>query len=155
VLSATKGVEDHTFLRMTEVIADCLSTRSQSDSLTRYLANSANSAASPHRRVSGPSFALEVAQGSHRCDRGFSDPQIAASSSRNFFRDPPLYTSSDVIGVELGGALKNVIAIAAGISVGVGLGHNSTAASSPRHRGDHTPRRACGARRETSPASPA
>jgi len=61
-----------------------------------------------------------------------------------------LYTSTDVIGVELGGALKNVIAIAAGVAVGVGLGHNSTAALITRGIAEMTRLAvACGAQRET------
>jgi glycerol-3-phosphate dehydrogenase (NAD(P)+) len=61
-----------------------------------------------------------------------------------------LYTSTDVVGVELGGALKNVIAIAAGIAAGAGLGHNSTAALITRGIAEITRLAvACGARRET------
>ena len=59
----------------------------------------------------------------------FSDPEIATLVQQEFSSETlRLYTSTDVIGVELGGALKNVIAIAAGIAAGVGLGHNSAAA---------------------------
>jgi glycerol-3-phosphate dehydrogenase (NAD(P)+) len=61
-----------------------------------------------------------------------------------------LYTSTDVIGVELGGALKNVIAIAAGVAAGVGLGYNSAAALITRGIAEITRLAvACGARRET------
>ena len=79
---------------------------------------------------SGPSFAIEVAQGQPTAVTvAFSDFQVAQFIQQEFSSETlRLYTSSDVIGVELGGALKNVIAIAAGIAVGVGLGHNSTAA---------------------------
>ena len=150
VVSATKGLEDRTLLRMTEVIADCLSTRSQSDSLTPL------SPPTPLPlsigALSGPSFALEVAQGQPTAVTvAFSDPQIAALIQQEFSSETlRLYTSTDVIGVELGGALKNVIAIAAGISVGVGLGHNSTAALITRGIAEITRLAvACGARRET------
>ncbi len=61
----------------------------------------------------------------------FSDPEVAALIQQEFSSETlRLYTSTDVIGVELGGALKNVIAIAAGIAVGVGLGYNSLPRSS-------------------------
>jgi glycerol-3-phosphate dehydrogenase (NAD(P)+) len=153
VLSATKGVEDHTFLRMTEVIADCLSTRSQSDSLTPLSPPTPLTPLPlPIGALSGPSFALEVAQGQPTAVTvAFSDPQIAALIQQEFSSETlRLYTSTDVIGVELGGALKNVIAIAAGISVGVGLGHNSTAALITRGIAEITRLAvACGARRET------
>jgi glycerol-3-phosphate dehydrogenase (NAD(P)+) len=80
--------------------------------------------------LSGPSFALEVAQGQPTAVTvAFSDIQVAQFIQQEFSSETlRLYTSNDVIGVELGGALKNVIAIAAGIAVGVGLGHNSSAA---------------------------
>jgi glycerol-3-phosphate dehydrogenase (NAD(P)+) len=102
--------------------------------------------------LSGPSFALEVAQGQPTAVTvAFSDPQIAALIQQEFSSETlRLYTSTDVIGVELGGALKNVIAIAAGISAGVGLGFNSTAALITRGIAEITRLAvACGARRET------
>jgi glycerol-3-phosphate dehydrogenase (NAD(P)+) len=81
----------------------------------------------------------------------FCDPQIAALIQQEFSSESlRLYTSTDVIGVELGGALKNVIAIAAGIAVGVGLGSNSAAALITRGIAEITRLAvACGARRET------
>jgi glycerol-3-phosphate dehydrogenase (NAD(P)+) len=102
--------------------------------------------------LSGPSFALEVAQGQPTAlTVAFSDPQVAALIQQEFSSETlRLYTSTDVIGVELGGALKNVIAIAAGIAVGVGLGHNSTAALITRGIAEITRLAvASGARRET------
>jgi len=102
--------------------------------------------------LSGPSFALEVAQGQPTAVTvAFSDPQIAALIQQEFSSETlRLYTSSDVVGVELGGALKNVIAIAAGVSAGMGLGHNSTAALITRGIAEITRLAvACGARRET------
>ncbi len=152
VLSATKGVEDRTFLRMTQVIADCLA---QSSVTARA---DANADAAPGYvpvsigALSGPSFALEVAQGQPTAlTVAFADRSIAARVSSDFASETlRLYTSTDVIGVELGGALKNVIAIAAGIAVGIGLGHNSTAALITRGIAEITRLAvACGARHET------
>jgi glycerol-3-phosphate dehydrogenase (NAD(P)+) len=115
VVSATKGVEDRTFLRMTQVISETLERAGLLLSIGAF---------------SGPSFALEVAQGQPTAVTvAFSDPEIAALIQQEFSSETlRLYTSTDVIGVELGGALKNVIAIAAGVAAGVGLGHNSAAA---------------------------
>jgi len=173
VLSATKGVEDHTFLRMTEVIADCLTGPPASSASPSPLVPSPSvpQSLSPSSLVpspsvpqslspcllsigalSGPSFALEVAQGQPTAVTvAFRDPQIAALIQQEFSSETlRLYTSTDVVGVELGGALKNVIAIAAGISAGVGLGHNSTAALITRGIAEITRLAvACGARRET------
>ncbi|WP_109485106.1 NAD(P)H-dependent glycerol-3-phosphate dehydrogenase [Occallatibacter savannae] len=115
IVSATKGVEKGTHLRMTQVISSVLEPVGTLVSIGAF---------------SGPSFALEVAQGQPTAVTvAFSDFQVAHFIQQEFSSETlRLYTSSDVIGVELGGALKNVIAIAAGIAVGVGLGHNSTAA---------------------------
>jgi glycerol-3-phosphate dehydrogenase (NAD(P)+) len=147
VLSATKGIEDRTFLRMTEVIADCLSSATAPPSDPCSLI--------PDPRIgalSGPSFALEVAQGQPTAlTVAFTDPAVAARIRHDFASESlRLYTSTDVTGVELGGALKNVIAIAAGIAVGVGLGYNSAAALITRGIAEITRLAvACGARRET------
>jgi glycerol-3-phosphate dehydrogenase (NAD(P)+) len=137
VLSATKGVEDRSLLRMTEVIADCLA----GSGLTL-----------PIGALSGPSFALEVAQSQPTAlTVAYKERSAAARIQRDFSSETlRLYTSTDVIGVELGGALKNVIAIAAGVAVGVGLGYNSTAALITRGIVEITRLAvACGARRET------
>ena len=102
--------------------------------------------------LSGPSFAQEVALGQPTAVTvAFSDPQIASLIQQEFSSEfLRLYTTTDVIGVELGGALKNVIAIAAGVAVGVGLGHNSIAALITRGIVEITRLAvACGARRET------
>jgi glycerol-3-phosphate dehydrogenase (NAD(P)+) len=137
IVSATKGVEDQTFLRMTEVIA----------------ASIANTGLElPIGAFSGPSFALEVAQAQPTAITvAFTDPAIAARIQTEFSSETlRLYTSTDVIGVELGGALKNVIAIAAGIAAGVGLGHNSAAALMTRGIAEITRLAiACGGSRET------
>jgi glycerol-3-phosphate dehydrogenase (NAD(P)+) len=101
---------------------------------------------------SGPSFAIEVAQAQPTAITvAFSDPEIASLIQKEFSSDTlRLYTSTDVIGVELGGALKNVIAIAAGIAAGVGLGYNSSAALMTRGIAEITRLAvACGGRRET------
>ncbi|MGA9060584.1 MAG: NAD(P)H-dependent glycerol-3-phosphate dehydrogenase [Terracidiphilus sp.] len=171
VLSATKGIEDRTFLRMTEVIADCLkgakAPASSPESLVpgpksrvpgpEFLVSDPESLVPspclfPTGALSGPSFAFEVAQGQPTAVTvAFSDPQIGAVIQQEFSSESlRLYTSTDVIGVELGGALKNVIAIAAGIAVGVGLGHNSIAALITRGIVEISRLAvACGARSET------
>jgi glycerol-3-phosphate dehydrogenase (NAD(P)+) len=137
VVSATKGVEDRTFLRMTEVIAESLAE---------------SGLALPIGAISGPSFALEVAQGQPTAlTVAFPDPAVAARIRQEFSSESlRLYTSTDLTGVELGGALKNVIAIAAGTAAGVGLGFNSTAALITRGIAEITRLAvACGGRRET------
>ncbi len=137
VLSATKGLEEGTHFRMTQVLSDALEPAGLLLSIGA---------------LSGPSFAQEVAQGQPTAVTvAFSDPQISALIQQEFSSEfLRLYTSTDVIGVELGGALKNVIAIAAGIAVGVGLGHNSIAALITRGIVEITRLAvACGARRET------
>jgi glycerol-3-phosphate dehydrogenase (NAD(P)+) len=137
VVSATKGVEKNTHLRMTQVISEVLEPAGVLVSIGAF---------------SGPSFALEVAQGQPTAVTvAFSDLQVATFIQYEFGSETlRLYTSSDVIGVELGGALKNVIAIAAGVAVGVGLGHNSTAALITRGIAEITRLAVgCGGRRET------
>ncbi len=137
LVSATKGVENGTFLRMTQVIASSLAEAGLTLSIGAF---------------SGPSFAQEVAQNQPTAVTvAFSDPEIAALIQREFSSESlRLYTSTDVIGVELGGALKNVIAIAAGIASGVGLGHNSAAGLITRGIAEITRLAvACGGRRET------
>ncbi len=114
VLSAAKGLEDERHARMSEILAAELP--------------------APHRSriavLSGPTFALEVAQGRPTAAvLAAADPALARDLQRALatptFR---LYTQTDVVGVELGGALKNVMAIAAGISDGLELGANARAA---------------------------
>jgi glycerol-3-phosphate dehydrogenase (NAD(P)+) len=142
IVSATKGVEDHTFLRMTQVIASSLAEASPA----------LPGSGLPIGAFSGPSFALEVAQGQPTAVTvAFDDAEIAARIQAEFSSETlRLYTSTDVIGVELGGALKNVIAIAAGIAAGVGLGYNSAAALITRGIAEITRLAvACGGRRET------
>jgi glycerol-3-phosphate dehydrogenase (NAD(P)+) len=150
VVSATKGLEDRTHYRMTAVIAECLVQLTSSAALTPLAPPAPLSL--PIGAFSGPSFAQEVALGQPTAlTVAFSDRKIAARIQREFSSEIlRLYTSTDVIGVELGGALKNVIAIAAGIALGVGLGHNSIAALITRGIVEITRLAvACGARRET------
>jgi glycerol-3-phosphate dehydrogenase (NAD(P)+) len=80
--------------------------------------------------LSGPSFAVEVARGLATAVTVASANAETAQSTQELFQTPyfRVYTTTDVTGVELGGALKNVIALAAGMAVGLGLGHNATAA---------------------------
>jgi glycerol-3-phosphate dehydrogenase (NAD(P)+) len=137
IVSATKGVEDRTFLRMTQVISQTLEPAGILLSIGAF---------------SGPSFAIEVAQAQPTAVTvAFSDLQVAALVQQEFSSETlRLYTSTDVIGVELGGALKNVIAIAAGIAAGVGLGYNSSAALMTRGIAEITRLAvACGGKRET------
>ncbi|HTB98509.1 MAG TPA: NAD(P)H-dependent glycerol-3-phosphate dehydrogenase [Terracidiphilus sp.] len=137
IVSATKGVEDRTFLRMTKVISQVLEPAGLLLSIGA---------------LSGPSFALEVAQAQPTAVTiAFSDPQIASLVQQEFSSETlRLYTSTDVIGVELGGALKNVIAIAAGVAAGSGLAYNSAAALMTRGIAEITRLAvACGGKRET------
>ncbi len=137
LVSATKGVEDRSFLRMTQVLSETLEPAGLLLSIGAF---------------SGPSFAVEVAQGQPTAvTAAFSDPQIAKLIQEEFSSESlRVYTSTDVIGVELGGALKNVIAIAAGVAAGVGLGYNSAAALMTRGIAEITRLAvACGGSRET------
>jgi glycerol-3-phosphate dehydrogenase (NAD(P)+) len=135
IVSATKGVENETLLRMTQVIAE----------------NTAGLSI-PVGALSGPSFAQEVAEGQPTAVTvAFDERAVAGLVQREFSSESlRLYTSTDVTGVELGGALKNVIAIAAGIAAGMGLGYNSTAALITRGIAEITRLAvSCGGRRET------
>ena len=134
IVSATKGLEADTLLRMSEVIAQELG---------------------PDRPVvalSGPSFAREVADQLPTAVLAASSNAEAIELVQREFRGPyfRLYGSPDVVGVEIGGALKNVIAIAAGVVEGLGLGQNALAALITRGLAEVT-RLACaaGGRRET------
>lgn len=137
-VSATKGLEEGSLLRMVEVIADVVSRDGGFQPRVGAL--------------SGPSFAKEVARGDPTAITIASqDAQLAETVQREF-SDPRfrVYTNDDVVGVELGGALKNVIAIAAGICDGLGLGHNSIAALITRGLAEITRLTvACGGRQET------
>jgi glycerol-3-phosphate dehydrogenase (NAD(P)+) len=132
ILSASKGIEETTFLRMSQVVAAAT--------------------ANPFAVLSGPSFAQEVAAGMPTAVVVASaTPQIAQTIQGDFtsstFR---VYTNDDVAGVEFGGALKNVIALAAGVATGLSLGHNSSAALITRGIAEMTRLAvACGGRRQT------
>jgi glycerol-3-phosphate dehydrogenase (NAD(P)+) len=114
IITASKGIEVGTLFTMTEVLEDVLPV-----ALHPYIA-----------ALSGPSFALEVA---HKLPTAVTvaahwdriAKQVQTWLTAPYFR---LYTSPDVVGVELGGAVKNVIAIGAGIAEGLGFGSNSRAA---------------------------
>lgn len=132
LVSATKGLEARgieaggigaggggapTFLRMSQVIAEAVA------------GSSARLSPSQIAVLSGPSFAQEVAAGMPTAVTVASADAATARLIQGEFssRALRLYTNDDVIGVELGGALKNVIALSAGIVTGLGLGHNSIA----------------------------
>ena len=134
VVSATKGFELNTLNRMSEVIEQELGGAAQLAVL------------------SGPSFAAEVARGattlvSVASRRADVVARVQAAFRASYFR---LYASDDVTGVEVGGAMKNVIAIAAGVVEGLGLGPNAQAALITRGLTEIS-RLACalGGRRET------
>lgn len=114
VINASKGIEVSTLKTMAQVLAEVLPKQTAASSC--YL--------------SGPSFALEVARELATAVTIASHDDDAAARAQQIFQTPyfRVYTSEDVTGVELGGSLKNVIAIAAGMAVGLGLGHNATAA---------------------------
>jgi glycerol-3-phosphate dehydrogenase (NAD(P)+) len=111
VLSAVKGIENETLMRMSEVIADIL----DKQKITV---------------LSGPTISYEVARGVPTTCVVSSEDQGVAEKVQDVFMGERfrVYTSTDVVGVELGGALKNVIAIACGISDGLGFGSNTKAA---------------------------
>lgn len=111
VVSATKGIETDTLALMSSVFEECLPR-------VRFAA------------LSGPSFAQEVCEGQPTLVVAASHDDSTARDAQRIFATPTfrVYSHDDVVGVELGGALKNVIAIAAGILEGLGLGHNPRAA---------------------------
>jgi glycerol-3-phosphate dehydrogenase (NAD(P)+) len=174
VVSATKGIEHASCLRMTQVIASALDvlppapTAPNPDTCLEVFTepdapevSSSGIEAAPtfldrldldFGALSGPSFALEVAQGQPTAlTVAFQNPAVAARVQQEFASETlRLYTSTDVVGVELGGALKNVIAIAAGVAAGAGLGYNSAAALMTRGIAEITRLAvACGGQRET------
>src|SRR5215471_5660261 len=135
-VSAAKGIENVTLMRMSEVIADVAS--------SRFIPQVGV--------ISGPTFALEVAQGEPTALvvaspeeklRLFLQKELSAPRFR-------LYTNADLIGVEIAAAVKNIIAIAAGVVEGLGLGSNATAALITRGLVEITRLAvACGGKRET------
>jgi len=138
LVSATKGIERGTNMRMTEIICDVV--KNAMGFTPRIGA------------LSGPSFALEVARGDPTAITIASGDTELARTVQGEFSDPSfrIYTNEDTVGVELGGALKNTIAIAAGICAGLGLGHNSVAALITRGLAEMTRLVvACGGKAET------
>jgi glycerol-3-phosphate dehydrogenase (NAD(P)+) len=132
IVGASKGLEEKTFLRMSQVVASVIG--------------------NPFAVLSGPSFAQEVAAGMPTAVVVASQfPPVSQVIQRDL-TSPTLrvYTNEDVPGVELGGALKNVIALAAGVASGLNLGHNSSAALITRGIAEMTRLAvACGGRRQT------
>ena len=114
IISASKGIETTTLRRMDEVMSDVLDP-AQMDRFTV---------------LSGPSFAVEVARDIPTAVVAASASEEAALAAQNLFQTDyfRVYTGSDVIGVELGGAPKNVIALGAGVAAGLRCGHNTLAA---------------------------
>ena len=113
-VSATKGLENQTLLRVSEVIQDVLRPR-----FAPRLAV-----------ISGPTFAREVARFEPTALVVASDNAVLTECIQSAFSGPTfrLYTSPDPISVEIGGAIKNVVALGAGVLHGMGLGHNAMAA---------------------------
>lgn len=111
ILSAVKGIENDTLMRMSEVVKDTLGRLKIAV-------------------LSGPTISYEVARGIPATCVVSSEDIRLAKEVQDAFMDERfrVYTSTDVVGVELGGALKNVIAIACGISDGLGFGANTKAA---------------------------
>ena len=134
VVSATKGLERDSLLRMSEI-------------LEQELAHGVHVAV-----LSGPSFAVEMARQLPTAVSIASRRPDVVEAVQAEFRAPyfRLYGTADVVGVEIGGALKNVIAIAAGVAEGLGLGHNALAGLITRGLAEMS-RLACaaGASRET------
>ncbi len=136
IVSATKGLEENSLQRMTEIIVHVLK-REDGRAVGA---------------LSGPSFAQEVARGDPTAITIASHDAALSRTVQQEFSDSSfrVYTNSDVIGVELGGALKNIVAIAAGICDGLGFGHNSVAALITRGLAEMTRLVvACGGRAET------
>ena len=133
LLSASKGIEERTFLRMSQIISEY-------------------APANPVGALGGPSFAYEVATGMPTAIAvAIEDPALGKRLQDDFSSASlRAYRNQDVIGTELGGALKNVIAVAAGVVTGLELGHNATAALITRGNAEIARlTMACGGRRET------
>jgi glycerol-3-phosphate dehydrogenase (NAD(P)+) len=134
VVSATKGLENGTLLRMSEVLRDEIP------------------AGIERAVLSGPSFAAELARQLPTAVVVASDSPHTVERVQSEFRSSSLrlYGSADLVGVEIGGACKNIIAIAAGVVEGLALGHNALAALITRGLAEVTRLAvALGAQRET------
>ncbi len=133
LLSASKGIEEKTFLRMAQVAAE-------------------HAPENPFGTLGGPSFAQEVAAGMPTAITIATEEDALGKRLQDDFTSQSLrvYRNQDVIGTELGGALKNVIALAAGVVTGLELGANSGAALITRGMAEITRlAMACGGRRDT------
>jgi len=133
LLSASKGIEERTFLRMSQVMCEF-------------------APANPIGTLGGPAFAQEVAAAMPTAITIAIDDPLLGKSLQDDFSSASLraYRNEDVIGTELGGALKNVIALAAGVVTGLELGSNATSALITRGIAEITRlAMACGGRRET------
>lgn len=114
VVSASKGIEIATLRRMDQVLDSVLGPEQMAGFTV----------------LSGPSFAVEVAREAPTAVAVASDSEDARKTVQQLFQTDyfRVYTNPDVVGVELGGALKNVVALAAGVVSGLGFGHNTLAA---------------------------
>ena len=114
LVSTSKGIEPTTLQIMSSVLAD---------TLPKALTNNVSV-------LSGPSFAVEVARGLPTAVTVAAGDQAIAETVQRTFSSPTfrVYTTTDVVGVEVGGAVKNVIALAVGVSDGLGYGYNARAA---------------------------
>jgi glycerol-3-phosphate dehydrogenase (NAD(P)+) len=113
VVSTSKGIEQDTHLTMSGILEQVLPEHATRVSV-----------------LSGPSFAREVARGLPTAVTAAAGQLAVAERLQRLFNGPTfrVYTSTDLVGVEIGGAVKNVIALAAGVSDGLGFGHNTRAA---------------------------
>ena len=112
IVSVTKGIEIETTKRISEIVKDVIG------------------GAQPFVSLSGPSFAKEVVDGHPTAIVAASKDSPAARAVQNdlSFENLRIYTNTDVVGTEIGGSVKNVMAIAAGMTAGLGFGANSVAA---------------------------
>jgi glycerol-3-phosphate dehydrogenase (NAD(P)+) len=113
IVSTSKGIEQDTHLTMSDILEAVLPEHATRVSV-----------------LSGPSFAREVARGLPTAVTAAAASRSVAEDLQRLFHAPAfrVYTSTDMVGVEVGGAVKNVIALAAGVSDGLGFGHNTRAA---------------------------
>lgn len=121
LLSCAKGIERGTGLRMSQILAEIFPDN-------------------PVAVLSGPNHAEEIARGLPACAvMGAADESLATQLQAQFTTDTfRVYTSTDIAGIELGGAIKNVYALAAGIATGLKLGDNALAALATRSLAEMT-----------------
>jgi len=114
IVSASKGIENDSLMLLSQVFAELLP-----ESMHQQLGF-----------LSGPSFAKEVSSGMPTAVVAAARDLVVAGQIQKIFSTETfrVYTHNDIIGVELGGAMKNVIALAAGVADGLGFGHNTRAA---------------------------